>query len=306
MLTEVRCELCGCNHQEVVYRTGRGDYDNMAQQSYLITEQNPITPSRIVKCAKCGLIFALPKESEQNRLLSFYIEMVDDRYVEEEVGRMATARHTIKKLNRFRKYGSRLLDVGCCTGFLLDEAKKAGWEVYGVEPSKWAADYAKEKFHLDIYNTTLEKAKFDSKYFDVVIMQDTIEHLLNPKEVLIEIGRILKPTGILYINTPDIESLASHILKIRWWGINQFTFYYFSKDTLNKLLESVGFKSISWSLYTRTFSLKYLTQRFKNYNRPIYRLLMFLFDVGRCAKLESRLFRINLGDEIEVFACKKE
>ena len=302
MLKEVICNLCGSRRHVVVYKTP-GNRKGKKKQMYLVTEKNLVCPERIVKCTRCGLIFVTPREDDES-LLSNYIEMVDKKYIEEEEGRRITARSIIKKLNKAKKYGNRLLDIGCCTGFLLDEARKAGWEVCGVELSKWAAEYAKEKFQLEIYNTTLEKAKFPHKYFDAVVMQDTIEHLLHPKETLIEIRRILKPNGILYINTPDIESLASKLLRARWWGINQFHLYYFSKRTLNKLLEASGFKGIKWSLYSRTFSLKYWMERFESYNKTIYKILVF---ISRIDALKKKLFRVNLRDQIEVLAkrCRK-
>lgn len=293
------CNLCSSNRLRVVYTAPNSERNNY-KSSYLITDKHLKFPRRIVKCINCGLIFVPPEEYPEE-LLSNYMKMIDENYLEEENGRRMTARYVLKELGRLKKYGNRLLDLGCCTGFFLDEARKMGWEVYGVELSEWAAQYARERFYLDIYNTTLKKAEFKDNHFDVIIMQDTIEHLVDPKEILIEIRRILKPKGILYINTPDIESLASLFLKARWWGINQFHLYYFSKRTLNKMLKSVGFEAIKWSSYARIFSLKYWIERFKSYNKLICNLLIF---ISRISKTEKKLIRANLRDQIQVFTKK--
>ena len=299
MLREVKCNLCGSSRNVVVYEAAMGQ-EGGRQRPYCVTRGDVSPPGKIVRCSNCGLIFAPPREDFQT-LLSDYREMVDETYVREEVGRRKAACTVIKKLNKFRRYGSRLLDVGCCTGFLLDEARKMGWDVYGVEPSRWAARYAKEKLHLEVYNSTLKEAKLPSNSFNAVVMQDTIEHLPFPKEALIEIRRILAPNGILYINTPDIASLASRLLKAKWWGINQFHLYYFSKKTLNKLLEAAGFKSIQHASHPRVFTLRYWLERFKRYNRFIYSVLTFL---TRVDNLENRLLRVNLHDQIGVLARK--
>jgi len=198
--------------------------------------------------------------------------------------------------------GNNLLDVGCCAGFFLDEATKCGWHAQGVELSRWAASYAKEKLNIKISNSTLRQAEYPDNYFDVIVLQDTIEHLIDPREVLIEMRRILKPTGIIYINTPDIESMASQLLRAKWWGIKRYHLFYFSKKTLNKLLEATGFKSIRWSVYARNFTFKYWLERVRPYNKAIYKILDAISSIG---KLKDAFIKIDFRDQIEVFAKKR-
>jgi len=229
--------------------------------------------------------------------------MVDEKYIEEESGRRLSARSVLKKLDKFKKQGNRLLDIGCCTGFLLDEARNVGWDTSGVELSAWASRYAAEKFNLKIYNMSLEKAGFPNEYFDVVIMQDTIEHLHDPKKMLLEINRVLKTNGILYINTPDIESLTSRVLKAKWWGINQFHLYYFSKKSLGGILNLSGFAVLKYDAHARIFTLGYWSERFKNYNGVIYGILKL---VTRIRIFKKSFLKVNLRDQVEVFAKKTE
>lgn len=270
MLREITCDLCGFKHQVVVYKSSE--------------ELTP--PTKIVKCTNCGLMFIVPGEHAK-KLFSDYLEKGGEQYVEEEFGKRIIARSIIKKLNKFKKYGNHLLGIGFDIEVLLDEARKMGWEVQGVKISN--------------YNVSLQKAAFPSKYFDAIVIQESIEHLLNPRATIIKVRQFLKPTGTLYINTPNIESLVSKLLKARWWGINQYHLSYFSKRTLNRLLEATGFKTIKWSSYARTFTLKYWAMRFKNYNKLMYKILM-LFSKAIGGK--KKLFRINLRDQIEVLARK--
>ncbi|MBU0634253.1 MAG: methyltransferase domain-containing protein [Candidatus Omnitrophica bacterium] len=301
-MQEIICDLCGANHQIAEY-LGDENAKNQFEEgaNYRITEENFRPPKRIVKCVQCGLIFA-PYTNQGRELASFYREMVDEQYVQEERCRRITARTILRKLKRFIPGNATILDVGCSTGFLLDEARKIGWKAYGVEVAQWAVKYARQKFGLDVCNKSLEEANFKRDFFDVVILQDVIEHLPDPKRTLLEIRRILKPTGILYVNTPDIDSLASRILKARWWGIKQFHLYYFTKKTLKKMLTLAGFKQVKVTTYCRNFTLKYLLLQFKKYNVTLYKLAFFLSNLF---KMDNLVIKFDLKDQIEIFACRK-
>ena len=294
MLKEIKCNLCGKDHYAVLYRAKEPLEEG---QKYLITEASLKMPERIVRCLGCGLIYVNPRK-DLKELISSYANMVDEEYKKEENGRRFSARIILKRLKRLKKKGC-LLDVGCATGFLLDEAKKNGWKVYGVELSKWSVEYAKMEFGIDVFCGPLKDAAFQKNFFDVVILQDTIEHLINPKETLIEIRRILKPDGILCVSTPNIGSLISRMLRGRWWGINQAHLFYFTRKTLYKMLDIAGFSPVKCKSHARAFSLKYWVFRFKNYNKTIYRILKFIADK---TFLGNRLLTINTADQIEVYA----
>lgn len=296
MLKKIQCDLCGSVNQKIIHASQKIN----KHYSYFVTEGNLYPPSKIAQCDDCGFIFAVQGE-DPAAFLNAYIKMVDEKYVEEEPGRRASACSILKKLDKFKQSGNKLLDIGCCAGFLLDEARRMGWDVSGIELSIWASRYAAEKFNLKIYNMSLEKADFPNEYFDVIIMQDTIEHLQHPRQMLLEINRILKTNGILYINTPDIESLTSKILKAKWWGINQFHLYYFSKNSLSRILNLSGFVVLKYDVYTRIFTLNYWAERFKSYNSIIYRVLKF---VTKIRIFKKSFLKINLRDQIEVFARK--
>lgn len=300
MLKNIRCNLCGADHYEVLYKRTESAIKKKNDQNYLITQARIIPPVRIVKCLKCGLIYVNPREITRDILIK-YEEMGDEDYLKEEMGRRISSMVILKKLRRYKRRGNKLLEIGCAAGFFLDEAKKEGWDTYGAEISKWAVNYAKDRFGLNIFCGTLKRANFSEGYFDVIILKDTLEHLTDPKGTLLEIRRILKPEGTLYINTPNIDSLTSRIFKARWWGLNQFHLYYFTRITLSRLLKAAGLKAITWGRYSRTFSLSYWLDKLEGYDKK--------FEVLRCltklAILRNRLIKINAGDQIEVIAKRR-
>jgi len=206
----------------------------------------------------------------------------------------------LKELKRFKKIG-RLLDIGCATGFLLDEARKMGFEICGVELSKWAIDYARDKIQINsICHGVLKEAGYPTSHFDVIILSDVIEHLTDPKSTLVEIRKILKPNGMICINTPDIGSFISRILRAKWWGVKQAHLYYFTRRSLNQMLKHTGFVPVRTRIHSRIFTIKYLVGRLIDYNKALYGICAFLTN----NRMKDKLININFGDQIEVYAQK--
>ncbi|MFA6078279.1 MAG: methyltransferase domain-containing protein [Candidatus Omnitrophota bacterium] len=300
MQKQIKCNLCGSNKYSVVYKTYSGDISTLDEISYTITDNKRGTPLRLVKCAKCGLIYANPRPSMAS-LLANYSKMVDPLYLEEDKGRRISAQAILHELKRLKKSG-KLLDVGCGTGFLLDEAKSAGWDVYGVDLSKWAIEYAHKELGIEnVLQGTLKNADYPPNNFDVVILKDAIEHLTDPKETLVEIRRILKSDGILCVNTPDIGSFLSRVLRAKWWGVKQSHLYYFTRKSLANMLNEAGFVPVKVKTHARTFSLKYWAQKAKDYNKAIYKICSYLM---KRKIVKNGLVKIDLGDQVEVYARK--
>lgn len=299
-LEKVNCGLCGSPRYTVVYKTYKGDISAIELEDYQITSDAPGAFLRIVRCTECGFIYANPRP-KQEVLAGNYCQMADPLYLEEEKGRRVSARAILDQLQKFKKPG-RLLDVGCSVGFLLDEAAKRGWEVYGVELSQWAVDYAREKLGIKtVFHGHLKDAPFEPGYFDAVLLIDSIEHLTEPKETLIRLRKLLKKDGLICINTPDIDSLLSRTLKARWWGVKQSHLYYFTARSLKQMLEAAGFFLTKKRFHARSFSLKYWLTKLKGYNPGLYRVAAFFLDH---AFLRNRLVKIDLRDQLEIYARK--
>lgn len=117
------------------------------------------------------------------------------------------------------KENGRLLDVGCGDGSFLSSMKQLGWNVIGVEPDGKSVSIASEKFGLEVFHGSLERAKFPDKHFDAITMNHVIEHVPNPIELLAECVRVLKPGGKIMVATPNIKSLGHHIFTQDWRGL---------------------------------------------------------------------------------------
>jgi len=300
MSIKVLCNLCGADHYTVVYDTLVKGQENNVSDSYQITDHSVNLTVRIVKCCKCGLIYMNPR-TDPGQIHKNYTSMADDYYVQEEAGRRRSADSILKYLKKINKTG-RILDVGCATGFLLDQARRGGWEVYGVELSAWAVDYAKNKLQLpNVTLGSLIEAGYPANFFDAVVLKDVIEHLTDPKETLEHIRRILKPSGVICCNTPDIDSLVSKILGAKWWGIKQSHIFYFNKNSLNAMFKATGFVPIKVRSHARTFTLNYwITNLLKE--KPGFGFVRSILD--KKPSWANRLLCMDLGDQVEIFARK--
>ncbi|MDD5529612.1 MAG: class I SAM-dependent methyltransferase [bacterium] len=113
----------------------------------------------------------------------------------------------------------KMLDIGCGMGGTLDRFKKLGWETYGVEPDKYAAEHVKRANH-NITCGTLLDTDFPSDFFDIVLLRQVLEHLNNPVEIFKEIKRIVKPKGKIYLSVPISNNLFFKIFKSRWYSLD--------------------------------------------------------------------------------------
>lgn len=198
------------------------------------------------ECKNCELHFINPMLTEEY-LTSLY---PTNYYAYQDVKKKSSIKSWIVKAIGFKiktkdpsfNRVGKILDVGCGSGWILNEYKQKGWETYGVEVSKDAAELGNKEFNVNIFNGDLHKANFENNYFDFIRSNHSFEHIVNGREVLIEINRILKDDGKLHIGVPNINSFCGKLFKKYWWylGAPVHTFNYTVKS-LTMLLEQTGF-----------------------------------------------------------------
>jgi SAM-dependent methyltransferase len=136
----------------------------------------------------------------------------------------------------------RILDVGCGSGTLLGLLKAHGFDVLGLDYSREAAAIARSENDVEVVVGSLAEAHFQDASFDLVTLFHVMEHVTNPGEVLGEVRRILKPTGRLVIQVPNIESWQFRFFRERWYGLDipRHVIDY-SNKALQQLLTRTGF-----------------------------------------------------------------
>jgi len=138
--------------------------------------------------------------------------------------------------------GVDVLDVGCGSGTLLGLLKHRGFRVTGLDFSAEAAAIAEAENGVDVVVGTLEEAHFPAESFDVVTLFHVMEHVTNPRLVLAQVSRVLKPNGVAILQVPNIESWQFKIFGARWYGLDipRHVIDY-SRNSMLKLLADSGF-----------------------------------------------------------------
>jgi len=134
----------------------------------------------------------------------------------------------------------RLLDIGCNEGRGLRFFRLNGFEAEGWEINEVAAKIAQEQ-NFVVHMEPLEQFH-PSEPYDVVVLTNVLEHVLDPQSVLSHVYHFLKPGGTVWISCPNNRSWLRSVFGKFWinWHV-PFHIVHFSSSTLQHLLEEAGF-----------------------------------------------------------------
>lgn len=295
----VRCPLCHADDYRVRFEDTLGTRVVDPRVHYTCTSNAYGEHGRIVECRSCGLVYMNPRP-HHDAVIEGYGEVVDQAYIEEEQGRVETFAESLELIGRYQSDG-RLLDVGCHVGTFLMLARAAGYDVAGVEPSRWAADIARDRIDGSIHCGAMEDAPLPEGGYDVITLWDVIEHLPDPALDIRAIYAALRPGGVFAVSTMDVESLFARLAGHRWPWYMQMHVVYFSRRTLPEMLRREGFQIAEVATHVRRVRLTYLATRLDAYSPTVGRLVRGgLERVG----LAERTVGVSLGDIFTVIARK--
>lgn len=288
------CYLCGSLDLRTKYPLRQRSIEKNAS-IYSCTSFGHNQYGEIVECSDCGLV-ALRDIPNQKELENKYREVVDPLYCEEKESRYLTFRKVVREVQRYVPRG-RLLDVGCYCGYFLDVAREAGYDVEGLELSTWAAEKAR-LLDLRIYGERLLSLPFDRNY-DVITMWDVVEHLSDPRAELLEIHRLLKKNGYLFLSTINIGSLVARLMGPRWPWLMDMHVFYLTPKTIGRLLEQTGFRLVEIKNYTHIISSKYFIKKLAHISRVAEQAMRLIQKL-----LGEHHIPFNLGDNMMAVAKK--
>lgn len=281
-LERVKCNYCGSDGTKRVY---------------------DFSPLHIVKCKRCGLVYTNPRLKLSVIKERLYGGDFFSAYEDEYEKNLPSVRDFyIRWLDKLASYTDKkhwkICEIGPGLGGFLATAKERGHDIYGIELSEHAINYARERFGITtIYHGAVDRIdSLDLPQMDVIVMFASIEHLQDPLDTLMKVNNCLSEGGLLLLST-GVWGCFNQVIAGKAWGIiaPEGHLYYFSKRTMRMFLEKAGFNTLS--LETNAALINELTQN---------RFLVWLFNNRIASRLSIHHYaeKWRLGDEMFVIAKK--
>lgn len=286
------CPVCGHHVRHINYI-----YLNGSRVSYFYS------------CRRCSFIFAKPEMIA--RLSDRQMDSVSDAEMFHStlLKRLYTSfilDTEVKKLKKYQLSKTRtMLDVGCGTGWTSHVYSQKGFDVTGVEPSSVRANIAKEKYGLKIINEYVENLPQQNR-FNNVVLRHFLEHISDPKSVVLKLKDLIETNGIILIIVPNINSLGRYLFDDKWDWVLPIHCSFFSPKSIRTLLGCSGFDVLE---SYQTPSPLYFTESLlrKIDNRELTSWFKEHSMAARCLSSICTVFgtAMGLGDNVTVIARKK-
>ena len=294
-----------CNSQCLVeINHGNTINDIVGAQAYKCSSLEHKSKPQVINCLVCDLSF-VPESSYPKNIETIYAEVQDPTYLLNKRSRYKTFQESLKQISPFLPDKGNLLEVGSYCGFFLDTFKQKynNWDCIGVEPSKWASEYARSQLETITRTGTLEENIIElTSDYDAVVAWDVLEHLNDPSAFLIQINSVMKLNGIFCFSTLDINNWFPKLMGKHWPWLMEMHLFYYKTDTTVQLLNKAGFNILRTEKYIHYVSIHYLV------GKIIAILPDWLekpFNIARSVMPQKIMIPISFGD-IKLYICKKE
>lgn len=199
---------------------------------------------KYAKCPKCSLVYQNPQPITED-----IHERYDDEYFSYEITNEKNFLNLILlglndvgfKPSKIEYGSKKILDIGCATGLFLEHMKTLGWDTYGVEVCGSAAEYGNKNRGVNIFTGIVENAPIEEESMDIIHLSHVIEHLNEPDKFVKKIATLLKPGGVIYCTTPNIDGFQARLFKDKWRSAIADHMVLFSVNTLKRIFLESGF-----------------------------------------------------------------
>jgi SAM-dependent methyltransferase len=240
MISLEHCLICGGGEFGVLYRS---TFSGTARDAapYFLANRSAVAHGQIVRCESCGFVFTNP-QFRPEEYEEIYERAAASTVAGEGPVMDASARYA--RLSRIvRQYvpaGGKLLDFGCGNGGLLNSFPEWSRTGFDVGPASDRTIDGKRVITGNFF-ASLGKDPFLPDHFDLVTAIDVLEHLPDLDRYVAALQRIIAPGGVLVVTVPDISTWLARLTGRKWNMILLEHLWYFSGDTLGRLMDRHGF-----------------------------------------------------------------
>lgn len=256
-MRDVVCPICNGRNSTVLYR---------AKLPAKFDETVPPSPYshhyQINRCVNCNLIYSSPIMDERgvSRLYQDSSETNVSAGEEDNVRRTMALYYRLAAPHLSGR--ERLLDIGCDMGFMLEVAKRDGFkELHGIEPVPAARSIAAMVEGTRVTDKFFEQTDYPPDYFDLITLVHVLDHLYDPRIVLRQACKNLRPGGLVLAVVHNVRSLLGLLLGERFPIFNLYHHYFFNKDTLAELFRRQGYEVVKVVATRNSYSLGFFARR---------------------------------------------
>lgn len=237
------CSVCGSSKLEKV----REIFDDRYGQPDLFS---------IIECGQCNHLMTSPRIEELS-LGSLYGAYYPRKYTNTD-DISASSKEAIGRFSRLLRWwlgvdnqgqysvrsGEVMLDIGCGSGLSLLEARAMGAEVRGVEADPNVGRIAKE-LNLKIHIGSVLDEPFSGEQFDLITLNQVIEHVPEPDQLLLCIRKRLKPKGRVVLVFPNVNSIWCRLFGNRWINWHApYHLHHFRMIDFMRLAQKCGYSMV--------------------------------------------------------------
>ncbi len=201
----------------------------------------------LYRCGVCATVYVhgLPSNAEVAAGYDDSYDGATTGYFAKVDKKMRRSRGRIRALKKLVPSGARFLDVGCNGGFVVEAAREAGLDAWGLEVDNVSLAYAREHYPKNNYFLGLVESFQPDQGFDLIYTSEVIEHVSDVRPFMAAIVRLLNPGGVVYVTTPDISHWRRPRDLDTWDGFNPPVHcVYFNPNSMRLLLESMGLEVV--------------------------------------------------------------
>ncbi len=258
-------------------------------------------------CKACGTLVSRAPQTPGLYTQEYWTERQTQHHGLPDIGERARldlperCTHWLRRLLSVRLPPARVLEVGCAHGGYVALLNWAGFEATGTELSPWVARFAHETFGVTVLAGPVERQPLGPGSFDIVILNDVLEHLPDPVGTLAHCAGLLAKDGLFVIQTPEyVEHLsyeelrASNDLFLKHMDRNNDEhLYLFSRRSAALFFSRLGFPSLDFSAPVYSYDMSFVASRTPVTatddaavgetlgRRPVGRLVLALLDKAR-------------------------
>ncbi len=240
---QMRCPVC--NGQS--FQAGPQIFDDRYGQAHIFN---------LASCKNCRHLATAPRLSESDlpALYGTYYprKAINAAQVAQEAAKILKPQAALRRwwngTDNQGQYsvraGQSMLDVGCGSGCSLLEAQALGAKAFGIEADPNVRPIA-QALGLSIHFGSLQDEPFPGQRFDLIVMNQVIEHLPDPDQALRQLAQRLAPEGRLFLVMPNTESIWKRLSGTRWinWHI-PYHQHHFNQRNFIRMAQACGLKMV--------------------------------------------------------------